>query len=220
MTIQQYSELANSERYCTPRHFDYEDLERKYWKNITYVAPIYGADVSGSLTDAVVEVSTCVLRNRFGRLRCGRKPTKCTQYFPRVSQEWNINKLGTILDYVNEDYGISIEGVNTAYLYFGMWKTTFAWHTEDMDLYSINYLHFGAPKTWYVVSVRSGARSVLTWLFSVAGTRFRRSTAGGWRGWRTGSSREVTRRVRRFCATRWRWYRRRYWSSILFRTIR
>lgn len=50
-------------------------------------------------------------------------------------QEWNINHLGSILDYVNEDYGISIDGVNTAYLYFGMWKTTFAWHTEDMDLY-------------------------------------------------------------------------------------
>lgn len=70
-----------------------------------------------------------------------------------VLQEWNINHLGTILDLVNEDYGISIEGVNTAYLYFGMWKTTFAWHTEDMDLYSINYLHFGAPKTWYVLQI-------------------------------------------------------------------
>ncbi|KAK9753201.1 jmjN domain [Popillia japonica] len=123
----QHAELANSERYCTPRHFDYEDLERKYWKNITYVAPIYGADVSGSLTN------------------------------PEVN-EWNINRLGTILDYVNEDYGISIEGVNTAYLYFGMWKTTFAWHTEDMDLYSINYLHFGAPKTWYSIPPEHGRR--------------------------------------------------------------
>ncbi|CAH0548665.1 unnamed protein product [Brassicogethes aeneus] len=127
MTVQQYRDLANSERYATPRHFDYEDLERKYWKNITYVAPIYGADVSGSLTDTDVN-------------------------------EWNINKLGTILDFVNEDYGISIEGVNTAYLYFGMWKTTFAWHTEDMDLYSINYLHFGAPKTWYSIPPEHGRR--------------------------------------------------------------
>ena len=61
----------------------------------------------------------------------------------------NINKLGSILDFVEKDYGISIEGVNTAYLYFGMWKSSFAWHTEDMDLYSINYLHFGEPKSWY-----------------------------------------------------------------------
>ncbi|XP_037806126.1 serine-rich adhesin for platelets-like isoform X4 [Lucilia sericata] len=127
LTVKQFSELASTERYQTPKHFDYEDLERKYWKNITYVAPIYGADVSGSITDP-------------------------------DQNSWNINHLGTILDYVNEDYGIQIDGVNTAYLYFGMWKTTFAWHTEDMDLYSINYLHFGAPKTWYAVPPEYGRK--------------------------------------------------------------
>lgn len=65
-------------------------------------------------------------------------------------KEWNINGLSTILDGMVDEYGVAIPGVNTAYLYFGMWKTSFAWHTEDMDLYSINYLHFGAPKLWSV----------------------------------------------------------------------
>lgn len=127
LTVQQFKKMANNERYQTPKHFDFDDLERKYWKNITYIPPIYGADVSGSLTD-----SDC--------------------------NEWNINKLGTILDFVNTDYNIKIEGVNTAYLYFGMWKTTFAWHTEDMDLYSINYLHYGKPKTWYAVPPKYGKK--------------------------------------------------------------
>lgn len=64
---------------------------------------------------------------------------------------WNVNKLGTILDTIEEASGAQIMGVNTAYLYFGMWKASFCWHTEDMDLYSINYIHHGAPKTWYCI---------------------------------------------------------------------
>ncbi|EPY86911.1 hypothetical protein CB1_000288004 [Camelus ferus] len=119
MTVKEFRQLANSGKYCTPRYLDYEDLERKYWKNLTFVAPIYGADINGSIYDEGVD-------------------------------EWNIARLNTILDVVEEECGISIEGVNTPYLYFGMWKTTFAWHTEDMDLYSINYLHFGEPKSWQV----------------------------------------------------------------------
>ncbi|KFD47621.1 hypothetical protein M514_11484 [Trichuris suis] len=71
---------------------------------------------------------------------------------------WNINRLGTILDLVKTTDRKKIEGVTTPYLYFGMWRATFAWHTEDMDLHSINYLHFGHPKFWYVVSPEHGAR--------------------------------------------------------------
>uniref|UniRef100_A0A5S6QGK0 [histone H3]-trimethyl-L-lysine(9) demethylase n=1 Tax=Trichuris muris TaxID=70415 RepID=A0A5S6QGK0_TRIMR len=73
-------------------------------------------------------------------------------------RSWNINRLGTILDLVKTTDRKKIEGVTTPYLYFGMWKATFAWHTEDMDLHSINYLHFGQPKFWYVVSPEYGAR--------------------------------------------------------------
>lgn len=112
-----YIVLSTSDRYKPPKAKDNEELERKYWKNVTFNQPLYGADIPGTLTE------------------------------PNV-QEWNINSLDTILDTVPREYGVHIPGVNTAYLYFGMWKTSFAWHTEDMDLYSINYLHFGAPKQW------------------------------------------------------------------------
>ncbi|XP_064136407.1 lysine-specific demethylase 4B isoform X1 [Loxodonta africana] len=127
MTVGEYRRLANSEKYCTPRHQDFDDLERKYWKNLTFVSPIYGADISGSLYDDDVA-------------------------------QWNIGSLRTILDMVERECGTVIEGVNTPYLYFGMWKTTFAWHTEDMDLYSINYLHFGEPKSWYAIPPEHGKR--------------------------------------------------------------
>merc|ERR1712232_651797 len=62
---------------------------------------------------------------------------------------WNLSRLTeqNILKYLAAD----VNGVTSSYLYFGMWKSMFAWHTEDMDLFSINYLHYGAPKHWYVI---------------------------------------------------------------------
>jgi hypothetical protein len=93
-----------------------EELERIYWKTLTYAPPLYGADLLGTLFDDSVEL-------------------------------WNLNKLPNLLDVL----GTKVPGVNTAYLYLGMWKATFAWHLEDVDLYSINYLHFGAPKQWYSI---------------------------------------------------------------------
>jgi hypothetical protein len=99
------------------------ELERTYWKTLTYAPPLYGADMLGSLFD-------------------DRTTT------------WNLGNLPNLLDVM----GTKIPGVNTAYLYLGMWKATFAWHLEDVDLYSINYLHFGAPKQWYSIAQKDARK--------------------------------------------------------------
>ncbi|XP_075388929.1 lysine-specific demethylase 4D-like [Tenrec ecaudatus] len=82
----------------------------------------------------------------------------CGSLFGENTEHWNLRHLGTIQDLLEQECGVVIKGVNTPYLYFGLWQTTFTWHTEDMDLYSINYLHFGEPKTWYAVPPEHGAR--------------------------------------------------------------
>ena len=74
--------------------------------------------------------------------------------FNDSTKEWNVAKLENLLDVL----GQNVPGVNTAYLYLGMWKASFAWHLEDVDLYSINYIHFGAPKQWYSISQEDARR--------------------------------------------------------------
>lgn len=74
--------------------------------------------------------------------------------FDESINSWNVAKLPNLLDVL----GQKVPGVNTAYLYLGMWKATFAWHLEDVDLYSINYIHFGAPKQWYSISQEDAPR--------------------------------------------------------------
>jgi hypothetical protein len=74
--------------------------------------------------------------------------------FDDTTESWNVAKLENLLDVL----GQKVPGVNTAYLYLGMWKASFAWHLEDVDLYSINYIHFGAPKQWYSISQEDARR--------------------------------------------------------------
>lgn len=121
MRVSEFEKMATSRKYATPVHANYDELERKYWKNLTFIPALYGADVSGSLTD-------------------------------HDQPYWNINDLGTILDDLKDDQNLKIEGVNTAYLYFGMWKSTFAWvftlfiHRLIVRLNSCVF--FSTRKTW------------------------------------------------------------------------
>ena len=126
MLLSEYRKLVNSKPYKTPSHTSYEDLEQKFWKTLSLDPP---------------PVYGCDV---------GESLTDKDQ------KVWNIQNLNTILNELKDTYNQTIKGLNTQYCYFGMWRTTFSFHVEDMDLHSINYLHFGMPKTWYVVPPQYG----------------------------------------------------------------
>lgn len=67
---------------------------------------------------------------------------------------WNLSNLDTILRLI----GCNIPGVSGSMLYIGMWSSLFPFHVEDCDLFSINYLHMGDPKSWYCISPKERAR--------------------------------------------------------------
>jgi hypothetical protein len=70
--------------------------------------------------------------------------------FDPACKSWNLASLDSLL---TREWGIAdMPGVTAPYLYIGSYRSAFAWHVEDVDLYSINYLHFGAPKVWYGIA--------------------------------------------------------------------
>ncbi|GAB2289426.1 hypothetical protein Dimus_023735 [Dionaea muscipula] len=64
---------------------------------------------------------------------------------------WNMRGIsranGSLLKFMKEE----IPGVTSPMVYVAMMFSWFAWHVEDHDLHSLNYLHMGAGKTWYGV---------------------------------------------------------------------
>lgn len=64
---------------------------------------------------------------------------------------WNLQVMarsaGSLTRFMPDD----IPGVTSPMVYIGMLFSWFAWHVEDHELHSLNFLHVGSPKTWYAV---------------------------------------------------------------------
>ena len=138
MSVKELHDFAAANSYDNPNN---EERETMFWKSLASPSPwhdpIYGADTLGSL---------------FGdNVACG----------------WNVNSLDSVLRLL----GAEVPGVTQSYLYvgessllsnecyrcdnlnavyfpklIGTWRAMFAFHTEDLNLYSINYLHTGCAK--------------------------------------------------------------------------
>ena len=125
MTMQELYDLSKTSKYATPMNASsLEELESKYWRQIAFTPPIYGSD------------------------------TKKTFFNKKDCKEWNLSHLDTLLNsvkYGKFDKIKDVPGVVSPYVYIGMWKSSFCWHKEDCNLYSVSYLHYGDAKQWYVI---------------------------------------------------------------------
>lgn len=118
-----------------------DNIEGEYWRVVEKpteeIEVLYGADLE-----------TGVFGSGFPKFPNQGSSASDEDY---VKSGWNLNNLprlaGSVLSYENAD----ISGVQVPWLYVGMCFSSFCWHVEDHHLYSLNYMHFGAPKMWYGV---------------------------------------------------------------------
>ncbi|KAG2135583.1 JmjC domain, hydroxylase-domain-containing protein [Suillus cothurnatus] len=159
MSVREWAELCEKEEFCAPaqsrevREAERSAKDAAFLKTFDphkdWLPPCTTAD------DYTVEFCQ-KLERQFWR-NCGLgKPAwygADTQgsVFTDETTAWNVGHLPSFLSRLLPSSSKGLPGVNTPYLYFGMWRATFAWHVEDMDLFSINYIHFGAPKFWYAM---------------------------------------------------------------------
>lgn len=131
---------------------DYEDfeyltsLERIYWRSCGVgKESMYGADLPGSLFSTNLGASLASGNKENDEYAKGIDKT-WRVHNPAAEKPksipWDVSNLPSALTRLLPR-GTRMPGVNTPYLYFGLWRATFAWHVEDCDLFSINYLHWG-----------------------------------------------------------------------------
>uniref|UniRef100_A0AAV2ZPC4 [histone H3]-trimethyl-L-lysine(4) demethylase n=1 Tax=Pyxicephalus adspersus TaxID=30357 RepID=A0AAV2ZPC4_PYXAD len=145
-TLQSFGEMADSfkaDYFNMPVHMVPTELvEKEFWRLVNSieedVTVQYGADIHSKEFSSGFPILD-------GKTEL---PPEEKAY---ATSGWNLNVMPvleqSVLCHINAD----ISGMKVPWLYVGMVFSAFCWHIEDHWSYSINYLHWGEPKTWYGV---------------------------------------------------------------------
>ncbi|KAK3512856.1 hypothetical protein QTP70_028920 [Hemibagrus guttatus] len=145
-TLRSFGDMADSfksDYFNMPVHMVPTELvEKEFWRLVSTieedVTVEYGADIASKDFGSGFPVRNGpfkVMSDEEHYLSCG----------------WNLNNMpvldASVLTHITAD----ICGMKLPWLYVGMCFSSFCWHIEDHWSYSVNYLHWGEPKTWYGV---------------------------------------------------------------------
>uniref|UniRef100_A0A4W3I5Q2 [histone H3]-trimethyl-L-lysine(4) demethylase n=1 Tax=Callorhinchus milii TaxID=7868 RepID=A0A4W3I5Q2_CALMI len=143
-TLRAFGEMADafkSDYFNMPVHMVPTELvEKEFWRLVSTieedVTVEYGADIASKEFGSGFPIKN-------GKLKL--RPDE-QMYF---DSGWNLNNMPVLEPSVLTHVSADICGMKLPWLYVGMCFSSFCWHIEDHWSYSINYLHWGEPKTWY-----------------------------------------------------------------------
>lgn len=79
-----------------------------------------------------------------------RYPSAEGNLMDNMNLTWNLGHFPNLILAARDD-GLEFDGITAPYLYRGFPKSIFPWQVEDLDMYSLHYLHWGAPTKWYSI---------------------------------------------------------------------
>ncbi|KAM8973595.1 lysine-specific demethylase 5A isoform 2-T2 [Pelodytes ibericus] len=145
-SLQSFGEMADgfkSDYFNMPVHMVPTELvEKEFWRLVSTIEE-----------DVIVEYGADISSRDFGSgfpvLDGRRKLMPDEEEYAHSG--WNLNNMPVLEQSVLTHINVDISGMKVPWLYVGMCFSSFCWHIEDHWSYSINYLHWGEPKTWYGV---------------------------------------------------------------------
>uniref|UniRef100_A0A8D0C5I8 Lysine-specific demethylase 5A n=1 Tax=Scleropages formosus TaxID=113540 RepID=A0A8D0C5I8_SCLFO len=152
-TLQSFGEMADhfkSDYFNMPVHMVPTELvEKEFWRLVSSIEEDviveYGADISSKDVGSGFPV-------RDGK----RKLLPDEEEY--ANSGWNLNNMPVLEQSVLTHINVDISGMKVPWLYVGMCFSSFCWHIEDHWSYSINFLHWGEPKTWYGVPAHAAEK--------------------------------------------------------------
>nr|XP_034996255.1 lysine-specific demethylase 5C isoform X4 [Zootoca vivipara] len=145
-TLQSFGEMADSfkaDYFNMPVHMVPTELvEKEFWRLVNSIEE-----------DVTVEYGADIHSKEFGSgfpINDGKRQLS-PEEVEYAASGWNLNVMPVLKQSVLCHINADISGMKVPWLYVGMVFSAFCWHIEDHWSYSINYLHWGEPKTWYGV---------------------------------------------------------------------
>ncbi|KAA0713965.1 Lysine-specific demethylase 5B-B [Triplophysa tibetana] len=143
-SLKAFGEMADSfksDYFNMPVHMVPTELvEKEFWRLVGTieedVTVEYGADIASKEFGSGFPING-------GKFKVAPNDEKYIQC------GWNLNNMAMMTPSVLTHVTADICGMTLPWLYVGMCFSSFCWHIEDHWSYSINYLHWGEPKTWY-----------------------------------------------------------------------